>query len=205
MIDFDYAARQLAGVWAMAWNRPEWRDALDRSVDGVFRSFWAFAFAAPLAFAGYFSLRRAAAVIPDFPETPLLQAPFAFTLAAEMTAYAADWAASLTALIFAARAMKIGRRMADLVVGFNWLQVFVAAAQAVPLIAIGLSGSSDVAGLLFIPATVLVVGLFWGYLRRTFDANVGTTIGLIIMLTLIGLLASAIVSGLATGLLQIFS
>ena len=205
MTDFDYAARQLAGVWKMAWNRPDWRETLDRSVNGVFLSFWAAAFAAPLAFLGYFSMRRAAGRMTDFPETTLMDSPAWYALAAEMVGYATDWAVSLITLLFAARTLKAEKRVGDVVIGFNWLQVFIAASQAAPLALLGLTGSAEFAGLIFIPATVLIIALFWGYLRRSLEAGPGAVIALILLLTLIGIVVNSVVSAAAAGFYRLFS
>lgn len=196
MTNADYAARQLAGVWKMIWNNPGWEGALDRSIDGVFKSFWALFYATPFAILAFLAIRRAAERTTDFPETPFLEASPMFALAVQAVGYLADWFASLAALVFTARAAGAGRRAADIIVGFNWLQVFIAIAQAAPFAALAVLGGGA-ASILFLPATAFVIALYWGFIRRSTGLGAGPTIGLIIMLTLIGLVVSGLVGAIA--------
>lgn len=205
MINFDYAASQMAAVWNMAWNRPGWQDALDRSVDGVFRSFWALALAAPFSLLGYFSLRRAALHIPELRETPLLQAPLPFSLTVEIIGYLVNWGAGLAALILFARALGAGARIADVIIGFNWLHVLIAIAQVIPQAVLGFAGRREIAGLLAIPSVVLVVALIWGYIRRSLGASLARSISILLFLILLGVFMSLLIEGIAGLLLQAFS
>lgn len=196
----DYAARQIGGVWKMAWNLPGWEGALDRSVDGVFRSFWAALIAAPFVVLGFVSVRRAAARAPDFPDAPILAAPVFVATAIEVAAFAVDWGASLAALIVAARLLKAERHAADAIIGYNWLQVPTTAAQALPLAASSLG--REIAGLLFLPVLAFVVALYWGMLRRSLRIGPAAAAGLILLLTIVGLVANALVSTAGLALLQ---
>lgn len=205
MINFDYAASQMAAVWNMAWNRPGWQDALDRSVDGVFRSFWAVALAAPFSFLGYFSLRRAAERIPELRETPLLHTPLPFSLSVEIIGYVVSWGAELAALILLARALGAGARIADVIIGFNWLHVLTAIAQAIPWAVLGFAGQREIAGILSIPSAILVIALIWGYIRRSLGASLAQSIGILLFLILLGVFASLLIEGIASLLLQAVS
>lgn len=202
MTGFDYAASQLAGVWGMAWNRDGWRAMLDRSVDGVFKSFWAMVFAAPFSLLGYFLLRQAASRLPGLPDAPLLHAPLAFGLGVEIIGYLVNWVAALVALVMIARALRAGERISEIIIGFNWLHVFIAVIQIAPLAAMGLGGGSGFAGGLAIASTAVIVALFWGYVRRAFGAPVFQSAGLVIFLTLLGLLTNVAVEGAANLFLQ---
>ncbi|MGD9659511.1 MAG: hypothetical protein AB7P23_12650 [Amphiplicatus sp.] len=205
MIDLDYAARQIAGVWNMAWNREGWAAGLDRSVDGVFHSFWGILFAAPFALLGVVSLRRAASRIAEFPSSALLDAPFAFAVTTEMTAYVVDWAASLAALVLAARAMGASRRVADVIIGFNWLQPMIAIAEAAPLAIISFVSRRELLGVLLLPMFAFVLAVTWGVLRRSLAANVSTTVGLIALVVIVGFFARSIVGVVALSLLHVLS
>lgn len=204
MIGLDQAARQIAAAWNLALNRPNWTRDLDRSVDGVFRSFWAFAFAAPLHVIGFYAARRAARALPELAAEPLADAAFAAALPAQMVGFFADWCVSLAALLLIARATGAARRAADIVAGYNWLQVPIAAIQVAPLIAMSLTNQPQLAGLLFVPALAAVVALFWGFLRRTLATDAGSTIGVIILLTLIGLIVQSAAAALALGAIRLF-
>lgn len=205
MIDIDYAAGQMACVWKMAWNAPDWEESFDRSVDGVFKSFWAMLFTAPVAFAGFFSLRRAASRTPDFSDLALIEAPFAFSAAAAFVSFLADWTASLVALVLAARATGASRRIADVIIGFNWTQFFTALAQTAPLVVLGLTGEGKIASVLLLPSAAFVIAFYWGFLRRSLKKGVAVTIALLVMLTLLGLVVSSLVDAGAIGLYRLFS
>lgn len=205
MINFDYAASQMAAVWNMAWNRPGWQDALDRSVDGVFKSFWAAAFAAPFPLLGYFSLRRAALNIPELRDTPLFQAPPAFGLTVEIIGYLVNWGAGLAALILLARALGAGARIADVIIGFNWLHVLTAIAQAIPQAVLGFAGQREIAGILSIPSAVLVIALIWGYIRRSLGASLARSLGILLFLILLSVFTALLIEGLASLIVHAFS
>lgn len=205
MIGFDYAASQLAGVWRMAWNRDGWRDELDRSVDGVFRSFWAAMFAAPFSLLSYYLLRNAAERLPNLPETPILQAPLLFGLSLEAIEYFVNWGAALVALILFARALGAGARISEIIIGFNWLHVFTAAIQSAPLIAFELTGARQLAGALAIASTVLILVLIWGVIRRGVGAPVAQSVGIVVFLMLLGLLVSLLIEEAASLVLQFAS
>lgn len=193
MIDSDYAVRHLIGVWKMAWNAPDWENYFDRSVDGVFRSFWAAAFTAPIALAGFISIRHAANQIPEFADAAALQTPIGIAVAAEAVAFVAEWSVQLVVLVIAARMAGAGRRVASLIIGFNWMQVYVTLAQATPLAILGIFGSREAAAILSFPMLVFAIAFNWGFLRRGLRTNVGTTIAVFALLSLLGLIVSSLV------------
>lgn len=201
-MNLDYAAGQIAAAFKMAFNRPGWSDALDHSVDGVFRSFYAIIFTAPFAILGFFFLRRAASRTPEFPAAQLLEAPIGFALAFQMTGFLVDWAASLAALVVAARYVGASKSAANLIAGFNWTQVIVAVTQTAPIAALSLPGGRQFASLLFLPATAFVIALYWGILRRGLNTGVVSTILMIVVLTLIGLIASSVIGSIAAAVLH---
>ncbi|MBB5517467.1 hypothetical protein [Amphiplicatus metriothermophilus] len=204
-MDLDYAARQIAGVWKMAWNRPGWTDALDRSVDGVFRSFWAVVYAAPLVVAGAVSLRRVADRTPSPSADPLLEAPLSVVLGAQMASYLIDWAASVAALVFAVQAAGGRRRVADVIIGFNWAQVMASAAQVAPMVVLAFTGARALASLLLIVAVAFAVALHWGVIRRAAAASVPFAVGAMALLILITLVVSGLVNGAALALYALVS
>lgn len=205
MIDLDYAARQLAGVWKMAWNRPNWTTSLDRSVDGVFRSFWALALAAPFAFVEFVSLRRILSRDRENPIPPLIEAPFAYAVVVEAGAYLLGWTAGLIALVMAARSIGASRRAADAIIGFNWIQVLTAAAQAAMLALIGAAGEIEALKAFRLPMAAFVIALIWGVLRRSLGAGVAATIAIFLMIVLVGSIARLLIELAAIAVLQAFA
>lgn len=204
-MDFDYASRQIVASSMMAFARQGWEERLDRSVDGVFRSFQAILIAAPIALVGHFALRRAAARIPDLQASVLLEAPYAYAVSVELVGYIVDWAASLALLIFAARALGASRRVGDLVVAFNWTQIPIALAQTSWLVLLGWAGSGSITAIAMFPAIAVIIALRWGVIRRGAGANAGAATGLIALLMLTGVISGAIVSGVATALYEAFA
>lgn len=171
----------------MAFDAGDWRAALDRSIDGVFGSFFAFFFAAPLVALFTVSARRAAARIPDFPDTLYQTAPLAALLVSDIATYALDWGVSLALLIMLARASGAGDRAADLIVGYNWIQPVIAAAQ-LPAIALMASTASAAAGsLLGLPALVLTAFLIWGIIRRGLNVGPAQAAAAFAALALVGI------------------
>lgn len=199
-MNLDYAAGQISGAVMMAFSREGWEQRLDRSVDGVFRSFQAFLFAAPFALVGYFFLRRAAEHTTELQASALLQTPYPYMIAVEMTGFALDWAASLALLVFAARMLGAARRVGDLIIGFNWIQPAIAAAQAAPLALLSVDATGSAAAIAFFPSFAFAVALLWGVIRRSTQAGPGAAAGLILLLALTGLIVGAIVSSAAVGL-----
>ncbi len=188
-----YAADQIAAVWKMAANDPDWRDRLDASVDGVFRSFEAALYAIPLSVALYAFTLRAAAHTDEFPTAPLVSAPAPAFIGVQTIAYAAEWAASLALLILVARTLGADRRAATLIAGYNWAQAPITAIQAATMGGIAFSGSSALGGALAIPALVLQILILWGVLRRGYERDVGVTIAILGGLILVSIVATSLV------------
>ena len=205
MINFEYAARHIRGVWRIAFGGGDWREDMDLSVDGVFRSFWAMAFTAPFMLLAFVSIRRTAAQSEILASDPLQNAPSAFVLTIESLGFVADWALSVVALVALARTMKAENRVADVIVSYNWAQVMTAAAVSIPFALVAIAGSESAAGLLTLPAVVFSIFITWRVLRECLSLDVTMTVATIAVLTLISLVVSAALSGIALSLLQLFS
>lgn len=200
MIDPSYAGAQIVAVLKMTWDVPGWADELDRSVDGVFRSFSAMLLVAPF-FALSFASGREAARLADAAAPPAFPA---FVSAHTIGAYA-DWCLTLVILAAAARALGASRRAAEVIAGYNWLQVPLAAMQAAASATIFLPDGRNVAAIAVLPAVVIVFASLWGYLRRALALDPAWTVVLILLLTIAGLLTQTVVSGAVLGLVQLFS
>jgi len=205
MIDFEYAGRNVRGVWRMALDEPGWTDDIDRSVDGVFRSFWAMALAAPFALLAFHSAARAARLSPRYAETVFAKAPAPVIISAEMLGFIASWAASVAALGAIARALKSSNRAASLIVTFNWSQLLTMAVASIPAALLALTGATQLFVLLALPAIVFSFFVMWGVLRRNLSVTIGVAISLIALLTLIELLVNAATTQGAVALVQLLS
>ena len=124
MITINYVAQNIRGVWKMAFGGgEEWREDLDFTTDGVFKSLWAIVISAPLALLAFAAGRRAVMDTPQYHETIFANAPFSLLLAAEMGALVLYWSASIAALVMTAKAINASRQIACLIVAFNWSQL----------------------------------------------------------------------------------
>lgn len=202
MISLDAAAQQLRAVWRMAFTRDwedtsrDWRETLDRSLDGVFQSFWAILFAAPIAFVGFIGVRRAAAQLQPQEISPLLELPMVVMMIIEYTAYLADWAASIAVIVLIARMTKTTATISDTVICYNWAQVYAIGFQVFPILLMMLTGSRELTSISALPILIMVLVLYWGLFRRAMGATPGITIAIIIILTLVSVIVRAIVSSI---------
>lgn len=186
MISLDVAARQIAGAWKMAFAVETWRDDLDRSIDGVFSSFAAFAFSLPLVMLFTLSAKRAAERAPELADSLYRTAPLAPLIIGDLIVYALDWAASITLLVMLARALGAGKLAADLIVGYNWIQPIVAAIQLPSIAIMASTASGAVGGALGIPAFSLTIVLIWGIVRRGLGAQASQAAAIVAMLVIVG-------------------
>lgn len=192
MTSFDKAAGQMAGAWKMAFDAEGWRSSLDRSIDGVFGSFSAFLFAAPLVALFTATAKRAATRIPDFPDTLYQTAPLASLIVADLATYAIDWGAGLSMLVLLARASGAGDRAADLIVGYNWIQPAVAAVQLPPIALMASTASAAAGGILGLPAVVLTAFLIWGIIRHGLNVAAAQAAAAFVALALLGIVIDSV-------------
>ncbi|MEZ5896431.1 MAG: hypothetical protein R3C40_02660 [Parvularculaceae bacterium] len=197
MISLDDAARQFTGVWKMAFSADDWRRDLDRTEDGVFRSFWAMAFTAPLV--ALFSVTSFRALLKNAaaPDLAVLDLPLSVFVSAKLVSFALEWTACLTFLLVVARAGGAGRRAADIIVGYNWIQPITVAAQGPAIALIAATGDVGIGGFLVLPALGLSLALYWGVIRKSMETAVGQTMALIAALYVIGLSVDAGVTAIA--------
>lgn len=194
MISLDQAARQMNGAVKMAFNRSDWRQSLDRDVDDVFSSAFAIALCIPLLALSTHATMRAADRIPDLAESLYAKAPFAALFISDLATFAIDWAASLVLLVLVARATGAGRQAADLIVGFNWIQPLIVAAQLPAIALMAASASQTLGALVFLPAFALTLTLLFGVVRRGLGAEPVPAAAVIIMLILVGVAVELVCS-----------
>ena len=205
MIDFEYAGRHVRGVWRMALNDAGWTDDVDRSVDGVFRSFWAMAFAAPFALLAFHSAERAARLSPRYAETIFAKAPPLLIISAEMFGFVVSWLASVAALGAIARALDASDRAGGLIITYNWSQLLTIAVASVPAAFLAVTGATQLFVFLALPAIMFSFFIIWGVIRRNLSVTIGAAISLIALLTLIELLINAVTTQGAVALVQLLS
>ena len=205
MVDFEYASRNINGVLRMAFGKEDWREYVDRSVDGVFKSFWAIPLTAPFSLLAFVSARRAAENSPDIASSVLTTTPLGVLITAEFVGFFLDWALSIGAIIFIARTLNAGSRIADAIIGFNWTQLIAAAIISIPVFVFGLTNDTNVFSLLYLPAVIVAIVLLWRVMRSCLPLSIGMTIALLATLMLIGIIANATVSTAAIFIFQLVS
>jgi len=194
MISFDHAARQIGGAWKMAFNAEDWKSTLDRGLDDVFASLSALAFASPLVVLASVAGRRAASRIPEFSDSIYVSAPLAALIVSDLATFALDWAASLALLLALARLTGAGRHAADLIVGYNWIQPVIAAAQLPAIALMAAAASRTLGGIVGLPAFALSLALLWGIVRRGLNAAPAPAAAIVVLLIFVGIAADLLCS-----------
>ncbi len=205
MINFDYSGKQVRSVWRMVFGGGEWRDDIDASINGVFRSFWAFAFSAPFALLAFSAAYRIAASTPEFTATVYAKAPRAVLFSAEIIALGAYWAASIAALVLAARSIGATRQAGALIVAYNWGQLLTFIISAAPAAILVVTSDLDIFVLFALPVVAASFFINWRILRQTLPINIAVAIFLIALLTLIELAVNSAVTNAVVSLYLLFS
>jgi hypothetical protein len=195
MIDFDYIARHVRGVWRMAFgaNESGGGDDMDRSIDGVFASFWALIITAPFALVAMTARKQLAAPSAEYSNTIYAKAPLPVLFTAEIIALAAYWAASIAALVLTARSLNATRQVAGLVVAYNWGQLVIFMLSAAPAAVLIFTGNLNLFALVALPAGIAGVFILWRILRQNLPLTIGGVVFLIVLLTVIELFVKSVV------------
>ena len=201
MVPFTYATAHLSAVWRLAFASKQspdtWRDMIDRSVDGVFKSFWAIVYAAPFAALSFISMHRLAPQLDETFRSPLFEAPFTVAFITLFLTYVLTWAVSIIAVTFVAQRAGFARHVSDLVICYNWSQVIIVALQAAPITLVALSPAIAPIGTILAFVSLFVVFiLFWRVFRRVLGAGAGLTIALLGLLLIINVIIGNLVTAL---------
>ena len=192
MIALAEAARGIYGAWRLAHLDPGGHRWFDLTPEGVIRSFWAMAIAAP-AFLLTASLRLAVAIDPDSAEAAMLAAPDPVrVMVVESIAFVVAWTAfpliahRLCALVD--RAPRFGA----LVVATNWGNVLSSWVYAATLlVALGGVLPDALARGLGLGAVALMLA-YQGYVVKTaIEIGWGAALGFVLSDVTIGVVVSS--------------
>lgn len=193
----DHAAAQLRAIWKMVVNDDAWRTEIDHSVEAVFRSLWAIVYALPLVILHAYAEQQSAQGLDQMKEIPFVNsAPIVFVSIKTIT-FLIDWALSIALLVTIAKVLNISRRSADVIIGYNWIQLPMIASSLLPTLALGIPNGISVAILIALPVFVLQISLLWGVIKRGFNVDVAHAIAIIALLFLTGFIASMAIASLA--------
>ncbi|MEM8772163.1 MAG: hypothetical protein AAGD92_10985 [Pseudomonadota bacterium] len=182
MIDFDYAAQHLRGVSRLLIGRDDWREDMDFSTDGVFKSLWAIALTAPFSALGFIATEKAVRHSPDYTNTMFAKAPFSLLLVAELIGLVLFWGVSIALLAFTAKRIGASRHAAGAIVSFNWSQLLSSLVWAVPAAILVVTNQPEVLALAVLPVIILGLFLLWRVLRQGLAMTIGGAVSFIVML-----------------------
>jgi len=186
----DHAASQLTAIWNMIFNKPGWQAEIDHSINGVFRSLWSFTFCLPIIIVNSISLKKISEKSLSTQEFSIQNTPEWTLIALNISTFYLDWIASIFVLTMIAKNIGAHDRIADIIVSYNWLQLPFVAILAIPLTLLATTGSTELAGLLTIPAVAFQLVALWGFTQQNLYASSSRTIAIITLLFLIGMLTS---------------
>ncbi len=170
--------RSLGGAWALFRGRPEGLDALDRSVEGFFRSFGVIVLLLPLNAVLVLAEMR---LMQRLGDAPVEGFPVAAFTAAKFAAFAVDWLAFPVLLALFAGWLKVSRTYVDYVVARNWAAPLAMSLSAVPavLFAGGLIGE-EIAAIVFLIAFFLVMRYHYMVVRMALKVEASLALALVI-------------------------
>ena len=196
-----YIKSHLRGILAMAFDHEGWEDYLDRTVDGVFRSFW-------VLVPGFFIALVTSTILgPAIEEIRVSQGadaqePASLSLIASyiflFLRYVLDWFLVLGFLVIIARKLRTKISGVDLVIGYNWVQLMITLLAIIPSLVYVVSRSADTAILVMFPVLILTAVLMWGILRRSMHGIDKPLIALVLIgVFIVSLMANNLVVMLA--------
>lgn len=205
MIDFEEAGQRLRGVWRLIAGDEAWREDMDLSTEGVFRSFWAMALSAPFAVLSVLAQSGIARTTPDFASTIYAKAPLPIVLVSELGAALAAWMIAIAALTFAAKRLNAGREAAGLIAAFNWSQLLTYLVSAAPAGLFILTQNIELTAISLIAVFAFSIYVFWVVLRRNLPIDVGPAIAIIVGLSAISIGVYTLITNIAIWFIQLFS
>lgn len=189
----------------MAFNADDWRDDVDRSIDGVFKSFWAAALSAPPALLASVTAQRAVDAMPIEDRGEALSLPWAALAATQFLSLAIIWALSLGLILATARQTGASRQSAETIIAYNWSQLLGFMIFLLPVLTFLTTKSADAYLLAVAPVALLNLFILWRILRSVVLLTAGVAVGLVISLIIIELIADMAIFNIVATLFQALS
>ena len=202
MISVEYAARQLKGVIDISFNGNDADNALDNTIDDVFNSFWAIAFALGPLFLIAAAARQASLELQPSEAPALAYSPLLVFYGVQVFSSVTVWVASLATLVMTARKLDAGKRAASAIVGFNWMNLLTLLFACVPSLALLISGNAPAFAVLLLPVAGVNIFILWRMLRATLLMSVNITVALFFLLLLIEIITGAVIMEIANAFVQ---
>ncbi|WP_306252367.1 hypothetical protein [Parvularcula sp. IMCC14364] len=201
MISPDYIKQQFQGVIAMLRDE-EWRETLDTTEDGVFRSFWAI----PLCLVVVaVSSRLAESVLRLNPELELPDLPVVFDLTLQSVIFLSIWALTLFLLVGFARQIGAGGRVAPLIVSYNWSALLLNLLNMVFLVFASVTQALEVLVIFSLALQAFWFVMRWRLIRASLESDVGPTVGVLVIIFLATFLVSLTIADLGVWVHGLFA
>ena len=178
----------------MVVDAPGWRDRVDSSVDGVFESFLAFAYAFPLGIGLFILTWNTSTAMPEFAGAPLLKLGVAGFIAIELIIMFAKWIGSLALLVGFTRAFDVSERAGLVIVAYNWSQLLRLAVQIAAMVVLSISASSIAGSFAVLMALAIQFAILWAVIRRGFDRNLAASVGVLILVVILTLAITGLIT-----------
>ncbi len=197
-----YVFSHLRGVLAMAFNHEGWQNYFDRTLEGVYRSFWVIIPGILITAIVSFSLSPAIEEYLQSSSTEPVISPVSLPIYAQLIMIlirdVLDRIASLWFLY--ALAKKLPRKIdaINLILGYNWQQFLISLLMLIPVIILELTGNKEMAIVMMTPVLIVSLVLIWGVFKRAMFGIDAPLIALaIIGVIIVGFLVTSSVSAVA--------
>ena len=193
----------LKGVFALLENRPDWESRFDLSHAGIWASFWAIPLSIPLA--AFEQHLMTAFLIPLTDDVVLL--PGIWPTIYVLLSVTLSWILALFAIAQMVKSGDYARRYSIFLVAFNWASFLIYALRflgmffVLKVLSIIGGASLDAVAMLSLILMVFTIFVLWAVCRRSFQAGIGTTVGMLILIVVTSLLGSLALRAVLSGLL----
>ncbi len=186
----------LAGAWSLAWGRDDWRDKIDLSTDGFFRSFIAIPLSLPFhIFIAVGVVQAVEAFQPadgDFQANATLA-----TMAFSSFAFVLDWLLTIAVLLFATRLLKVENNFSVAVIAFNWTRLLTLVASAIgPALFLLGARSGSLFFLIIFATTIWMLLVLWRVIHKSLLIPISQTLAVFLLVMIVGVLVNVGVSAI---------
>ncbi|MEM9897898.1 MAG: hypothetical protein AAF742_00805 [Pseudomonadota bacterium] len=186
----------------MATNDERWRDQLDTSANGVFRSAWAVFYSIPFSLTISFITWKSMDLAGDTQKHPFFYAGKMGFIGIQTSELLITWLAKIAALTFIARNLGAEGRITRILVGFNWAQPVFIVILTMASGVWAISPSSNLGHTVSLSVLAIQVMILWGVFRRGFESDAATTVAILGGILVVDILVTSAIRRLAIGLLE---
>lgn len=184
----------ISGTFAMARGETGWAERMDLSAGAVFASFLAVPLCLPaIILQNEVARQLQGELLPGM----VMPGPVGAAVLGVLTSLTA-WAGALFVLTRLASRAEAGWRVTPLLIGYNWSRLIANVAGGLSAAAGIALGSAGILGFGNFLALVLAVWLEFGVVKRALALDTGPTVGVMMMLLLVRVLAIILIGTIAS-------